>query len=39
MNTDTIDRKARVWTVTIGPEGKLVVELDARRAARLKLAA
>jgi hypothetical protein len=36
---DTIDPKARVWTVTIGPDGKLRAELDPKRAARLKLAA
>jgi hypothetical protein len=35
----TIDRKARVWTVTLGADGKLVAELDSKRAARLKLAA
>ena len=34
-----IDRKARVWTVTLGRDGKLVAELDARRVARLKRAA
>jgi hypothetical protein len=34
-----IDRKARVWTVVLGPDGKLRAELDARRAAGLKLAA
>lgn len=37
--TDKIDRKARVWTVTLGRDGKLVAELDASRAARLKRAA
>jgi hypothetical protein len=36
MNRDMIDRKARVWTVTLGRDGKLVAELDARRAASLK---
>ena len=35
----TIDPKARVWTVTLGRDGKLVAELDARRVARLKRAA
>ena len=36
---DNIDRKARVWTITLGIDGKLVSELDAGRAARLKRAA
>jgi hypothetical protein len=34
-----IDRKARVWTITLGADGKLVAELDPRRLASLKLAA
>ena len=37
--TDTIDSKARVWTITLGKDGKLVAELDARRVAALKQAA
>ena len=32
-------RKARVWTVTLGRDGKLAAELDAKRIAALKLAA
>ena len=36
---ENIDRKARVWTITLGRDGKLVAELDAGRAARLKRAA
>jgi hypothetical protein len=36
---DDIDHKARVWTVTLGPDGKLVAELDVSRAAKLKRAA
>ena len=36
---DTIDRKARVWTVTLGRDGKLVAKLDAKRVAALRLAA
>jgi hypothetical protein len=27
---DNIDDKARVWTITMGPDGKLQEELDAR---------
>ena len=34
MKHDTIDRKARVWAVTIGPDGKLRAELDAKLLAR-----
>ena len=34
-----IDRKARVWTITLGRDGKLVAELDASRAAKLERAA
>jgi hypothetical protein len=33
------DRKARVWTVTLGADGKLVAKLDPRRAAALNRAA
>jgi hypothetical protein len=36
---DAIDPKARVWTITLGKDGKLVAELDANRAAKLKRAA
>ena len=36
---DNIDRKARVWTITLGRDGKLVAELDTRRIAALKRAA
>jgi hypothetical protein len=36
---DAIGPKARVWTVTLGPDGRLVAQLDAKRAASLKLAA
>ena len=39
MKLETIDRKARVWTVSLGADGKLVAEFDTRRAAQLKLAA
>lgn len=39
VTRDTIDRKARVWTVTLGRDGKLAAELDAKRIAALKLAA
>ena len=39
MALETIDRKARVWTVTLGPDGKLRWELDPERAAKLKIAA
>jgi len=39
MKLESIDRKARVWTVTLGADGKLVAEPDRRRIARLKLAA
>jgi hypothetical protein len=39
MKLETIDRKARVWTVTLGADGKLVAEVDATRVTRLKLAA
>ena len=34
MKHDSIDPKARVWTVRIGPDGKLRAELDARLLAR-----
>ena len=27
---DSIDDKARVWTITMGPDGKLREELDVR---------
>jgi hypothetical protein len=30
MKCEPIDNKARVWTVTIGPDGKLRAELDPR---------
>jgi hypothetical protein len=39
VQLDRIDRKARVWIVTLGPDGKLVAELDPRRIAKLRLAA
>jgi len=39
MSRDAIDRKARVWTVTLGRDGKLVAELDPERVATLRLAA
>ena len=35
----SINRTARVWTVSLGADGKLVAELDTKRAAKLKLAA
>ena len=38
VTRDTIDRKARVWTVTLGRDGKLVAKLDAKRVAALRLA-
>jgi hypothetical protein len=31
-----IDPKARVWTVTLGPDGKLREELDHERLAALR---
>ena len=34
--TATIDPKARVWTVTLGPDGKLKAEPDPRRLATLR---
>ena len=37
--TDTIDSKARVWTITLGKDGKLRAELDPKRVAKLKKAA
>ena len=37
--TATIDPKARVWTITLGKDGKLVAELDTKRVAELKKAA
>jgi hypothetical protein len=39
MKHEPIDRKARVWTVTLGPDGKLRAETDPKRLAALKLAA
>lgn len=39
VGRDEVDRKARVWTVTLGANGKLVAELDPKRVERLKLAA
>jgi hypothetical protein len=33
---DMIDAKARVWTVTRGPDGKLCMELDRKRLAALQ---
>lgn len=39
MTADSIDTKARVWTITLGKDGKLRAELDARRVALLKKAA
>ena len=35
MKADMIHDKARVWTVTLGPDGKLRAELDPRRVAAL----
>jgi hypothetical protein len=35
MKSDMIHDKARVWTVTLGPDGKLRAELDPRRVAAL----
>ena len=32
---DTIDRKARVWTVTLGRDGKLAAELNGERLASI----
>ena len=37
--TATLDPKARVWTITLGKDGKLVAELDPRRLEQLKKAA
>jgi hypothetical protein len=34
MKQESIDPKARVWAVTIGADGKLRAELDARLLAR-----
>jgi hypothetical protein len=39
VTRDKIDRKARVWTVTLGRDGRLAAELDAKRVAALRLAA
>ena len=39
MAHGAIDPTARVWIVTLGPDGKLAVELYAKRVAALKLAA
>ena len=33
---ERIDDKARVWTVTRGPDGKLRMELDRQRLAALE---
>jgi hypothetical protein len=30
MKCEQIDGKARVWTVTLGPDGKLQAELDRK---------
>jgi hypothetical protein len=30
MKHERIDTKARVWTVTLGPDGKLLAEPDPR---------
>lgn len=35
MMHDNIDPKARVWTVTLGPDGKLRAQLDPQRLAAL----
>ena len=35
MQSDRIDDKARVWTVMLGPDGKLKAELDPQRLAAL----
>lgn len=34
-----IDRKARVWTVRLGADGKLLAELDPKRIGKLRPAA
>ena len=39
VTRDAIDPKARVWTITLGKDGKLIAELDAKRAAKLSQAA
>lgn len=36
VKPDSIDPKARVWAVTIGPDGKLRAELDRERLAALR---
>jgi len=35
MKHRNIDHKARVWTITLGPDGKLREELDPERLAAL----
>jgi hypothetical protein len=35
MKHDRIDPKARVWTITLGPDGKLRAEVDPARAGTL----
>jgi hypothetical protein len=35
MTSMPIDDKARVWTVRLGPDGKLVATLDPQRLATL----
>ena len=35
MKHETIDRRAKVWTVTLGSDGRLTAELDLELLARL----
>jgi hypothetical protein len=35
MTWQPIDDKARIWTVSLGPDGKLIAQLDVRRLAAL----
>jgi hypothetical protein len=39
VKLELVDPKARVWTVTVGADGKLRCALDPKRVAKLKLAA
>jgi hypothetical protein len=36
MKSGIMDRKARVWTVTLGPNGELRAEIDPQRARKFR---